>query len=96
MIIIHKRAHLQDGAQDVRERALDKELVAVQHKLHFAVVPSGLPDEDLDLIWQLHLAWHSISISTLHKSCQKHTEEHLSGHSGCKDTRDSIMQELHV
>lgn len=53
-------SHLEQGAQDVWEGALNKELVAVQHQLHLAIVPSRLPDKHLDLVRQLNL--HATSL----------------------------------
>jgi hypothetical protein len=53
-------SHLEQGAQDVWEGALNKELVAVQHQLHLAIVPSRLPDKHLDLVRQLNL--HAIPL----------------------------------
>lgn len=58
-----RMSHLEQSAQDVWEWALHKELVAVQHQLHLAIVACGLPDEHLDLIRQLHLCRKHVSFA---------------------------------
>lgn len=67
--MLHERAagaekmsvsHLEQSAQDVWEGALNEKLVAVQHQLHLAIVPSRLPDKCLDLVRQLNL--HAIPL----------------------------------
>ena len=77
MMLLHQTMHLQEGAQDFWKRALDKEFVAMQHELHFAVVPSGVADESFDVIRQLHLKSLPASAHSSVRTRRTHSGTHL-------------------